>query len=200
MADPSIVIEPSTNTWQSNRSISLKRSTRRYLHKSKHRKMGSYISSSPSFSSSSSSSCLHLKEAGSQINQNISKRRGDTDLLLLPLVILLKTMVGSIDLDIPLLRLLTFIQPCSLIGLQKNHRIQTDIRIQDRILNRILGPLKKLSIKSSDYYRKKCVLDLQKIIHPSKLNREALLMEYRSTPLPVLPQSKLIEKYYRVYP
>ena len=38
LSDPSIVIEPPTNTWKSNRSTSHKCSSRRDLPKSKHRK------------------------------------------------------------------------------------------------------------------------------------------------------------------
>ena len=101
--------------------------------------------------------CLHVKEVGSQRSKNILIR-GDTDLL--PLVILLKTMVGIKNPDSLLLRLLTFIQQYSLIGLQRNHRTYYLIILcitlqgtQDQTLNKNPGPLMKLSLKSSDYSR-----------------------------------------------
>ena len=100
--------------------------------------------------------CLHVKEVGSQRSKILI--RGDTDLL--PLVILLKTMVGIKNPDSLLLRLLTFIQQYSLIGLQRNHRTYYLIILcitlqgtQDQTLNKNPGPLMKLSLKSSDYSR-----------------------------------------------
>ena len=107
-------------------------------------------------------------------------------------------MVGIKDPDIPLLRLLTFIQSYSLIELQRNHRLYQLIilciklqRTQGQTLNKNPGPLIKLLMKSSDCYRRRCVLEDHT---PSKpLSRIELLMESPSTPLPVLPQLKLVE-------
>ena len=65
--------------------------------------------------------CPLLKEAVSQSSQNILIRREDANLL--PLLNLLKAMVSIKDLDIPFLRLLMFIQPHNLIGLQRNQKL-----------------------------------------------------------------------------
>ena len=88
-------------------------------------------------------------------------------------------MIDIKALDIPLLRLLTFIQVYSLTGFHRNHRIYYLIilciefqRIQDQILKRSLGPLIKLSIESSDYYQRTCVLDFWKITLPPSLYQE----------------------------
>ena len=96
--------------------------------------------------------------------------------------------------------LLVFIQPYSLVGFQRNHRIYLIIlcikylRNHDQIKNRSPGPLIKLSMKSSDYSRRRCVLDLLKITLPQNLYQELnFLMESSTTSLPVLPQSKLVE-------
>ena len=53
--------------------------------------------------------CLLSEEAESQRSQNIFIRKEDADLLLLFLLTILKIMIGIVDRDIPLLRLLTFI-------------------------------------------------------------------------------------------
>ena len=119
---PSIVMEPPTNTWKFNRSILFKAVVEIYLNLNIE---GGGDTVLLHLHPLLLLLCLHLKEVGSQRSQNILKRKGDTHLLFLSLVILLKTkdIVSIKDLNILLLRLLTFIQLYSLLGFQRNHRI-----------------------------------------------------------------------------
>ena len=74
MSEPSIVIEHLTNTWKSNRSVPLKRLSRRDKSKSENRKRRKY--SSCSFSSSSLSSLSSLRRSRkSKKSKRFQKKR-----------------------------------------------------------------------------------------------------------------------------
>ena len=77
MSDPSIVIDPPTNTWESNRQTSLNRQSRKGQPKSRHKskKRRRHSASSSSSSSTSSSLSSHKKSKKPKRSRHSHKKR-----------------------------------------------------------------------------------------------------------------------------
>ena len=170
MSDPSVVIEPPTNT--GNQIILLLKDQVEEISLNLNIKRGG-----DKFPFLLHLLCLLPEEADSQRSLNILIGKEDANLLLL--LNLLKTKVDIKDRDICLLRFSMFLHQNNLVGLQSNHRIYKSIiwciihqGIQERNPNKKLGPLIWPLMKSSDYYRRRRVQDLRKIILPPEIFQE----------------------------
>ena len=115
MSDPSIVFQPPTNTWESNRSASLKRPSRRDQPKCKHKKRRRYSLSSSSSSPSSPLSYPRRSRESKKSKHSHKERRRQYPSSSSSKSI--KEYGRYQDKDIPLLRLSAFRHHNNLIGL-----------------------------------------------------------------------------------
>ena len=207
MSDPSIVINPPSNTWESNRHTSLNRQSRRDQPKHKSKKRRRYSSSSSS-SSTSSSLSSHRKSMKSKRSRHSHKKRRR------------RSSPSSSSQSMkdygryqrqrhPSPQVIygqTAEQPATII--EETPDIHSDNVVQQ--LSKDSGSESEIETWSFD----KAVDEVFRLLSeemcpkpsedhtPSRpLSEIELLMEWHSTPLQVLPQSKLIEtsKFHREF-